>query len=361
MADREPRPEKPYKFDTIAKPVSQTDLVMWQSTLWDFLKSTPKYKSLLKKDLTWTTDEATNRGFVNDEGAENPKLTAADKSDLLDSILLKIGTYGPKSAFIDITQRSTGYKYIWNAIRRVCGFPVPGAQLIHYMSVKNSFDPAGAQSYNDHYWRMRDHKIASLMTRESGIKFNGKPLEADETITPSMENQVVADWLESIGGLKLVKYVGQQYAKELETCSLYDLQETLGQQDIMQATLDKMNETELATLNRAQSFNQFRQQPARQRQQAGRGRQKQFDGRPFEKKMCYFCKELRNGKEKTHNTRDCFLRQKNNQPPPGNRAANYRVDTEDDRHVHFAQTSSSSEEEQENDTLSSLLERMSSN
>ena len=87
-------------------------MVMWQSTLWDFLKSTPKFKPLLKKDLTWTTDDAANRGFASDTGTENPKLTAEDKSDLLDSILLKIGTYGPKSAFIDITQRSTSYKYI---------------------------------------------------------------------------------------------------------------------------------------------------------------------------------------------------------------------------------------------------------
>ena len=319
-AATEPRPEKPYKFDTIAKPVSQTDMVMWQSTLWDFLKSTPKFKPLLKKDLTWTTDDATNRGFASDTGTENPKLTAEDKSDLLDSILLKIGTYGPKSAFIDITQRSTSYKYIWNAIRRVCGFPVPGAQLIHYMSIKNSFDPAGTQSYNDHYWRMRDHKIASLMTRESGIKFNGRPLEADETITPSMENQVVADWLESIGGLKLVKYVGQQYAKELETCSLYDLQETLGQQDIMKAIQDKLENTELATLNMT--------------------RQRQFDRKPFLKKKCYFCKELGNGKEKTHNTRDCFLRQKN-------------------KNLQSVNDQTSSEDEEGEDDLSSRQQRMS--
>ena len=319
-AATEPKPERPYKFDTIAKPVSQTDMVMWQSTLWDFLKSTPKFKPLLKKDLTWTTDDATNRGFASDTGTENPKLTAEEKSDLLDSILLKIGTYGPKSAFIDITQRSTSYKYIWNAIRRVCGFPVPGAQLIHYMSIKNSFDPAGTQSYNDHYWRMRDHKIASLMTRESGIKFNGRPLEADETITPSMENQVVADWLESIGGLKLVKYVGQQYAKELETCSLYDLQETLGQQDIMKAIQDKLENTEVATLNMT--------------------RQRQFDRKPFLKKKCYFCKELGNGKEKTHNTRDCFLRQKN-------------------KNLQSVNDQTSSEDEEGEDDLSSRQQRMS--
>ena len=201
------------------------------------------------------------------------------------------------------------------------------------MSIKTNFDPAGTQSYNDHYWRMRDHKIASLMTRESGVKFNGRPLEADETITPSMENQVVADWLESIGGLKLVKYVGQQYAKELETCSLYDLQETLGQQDIMQAILDKMNDTEVATLNRTQSYNQSRQRQL--------GIQEQVVGKTFVKKKCYFCKELGNGKEKTHNTRECFLRQKN-------------------RNLQSNSNQTSSEDDEEEDDLSSRLQRMSS-
>ena len=210
MAD--PKPEKPYRFDTIKQPVTATDYAMWQSTLWDFLKSVPRFKPLLKKSLTWTTDDENNRGFANDTTGDN-RLTAEEKSEVLDSILLKIGTYGPKSIFIDITTRSTSYKYIWNAIHRVCGFPVPGAQLIQYMCVKNSFDPTGAETY-DFYCRLRDNKIASLMTKDSGITFNGMALTEDETITPSMENQVVVDWLEGIAGTKLIKYIGQEYAKE---------------------------------------------------------------------------------------------------------------------------------------------------
>ena len=43
------------------KPVFQTDYAIWESTLWDFLKATPKYKTLLKKDLEWTLDEANQR------------------------------------------------------------------------------------------------------------------------------------------------------------------------------------------------------------------------------------------------------------------------------------------------------------
>ena len=100
----DPKPKKPYRFDTIKKPVTPTDLAMWESTLWDYLKAIKRFKPLLKKNLTWTTDEDNNRGFTDDTtGDEANRLTAEDKSEIIESILLKIGTYGPKSIFIDIT------------------------------------------------------------------------------------------------------------------------------------------------------------------------------------------------------------------------------------------------------------------
>ena len=157
-----------------------------------------------------------------------------------------------------------------------------------------------------------------------------------------MENQVVADWLEAIGGLKLVKFIGQQYAKELETCSLYDLQGTLGQQDVMQAIIEKMNTEEMASLNRAQTF------------QSGRGRrgssQSRFGRRTPEKKICYFCKELKNGKEKTHDTRDCYLRQKNKAK---NTSSSYMVKTEN---RESDEEQDSSEDAQEEERFASMLE-----
>ena len=73
------------------------------------------------------------------------------------------------------------------------------------MTLKHSFDPEKT-SFNDHYWALRDLKISSLMTVDSGVSFNGARLTEDEEITPSLENQVVVDWLESIGGIKLVKF-----------------------------------------------------------------------------------------------------------------------------------------------------------
>ena len=78
---------------------------MWEATLWDYLRSIKRNKKLLRKNLTWTLDEDTNRGFTDDaDGPEASRLSAEDKVEILESILLKIGTYGPKSIFIDITE-----------------------------------------------------------------------------------------------------------------------------------------------------------------------------------------------------------------------------------------------------------------
>lgn len=296
----DPKPEKPYKFDSIPKPITQTDLTQWQLTMWDYLKSIGRYKRFIKKDLTWGAENVINRGFTSDvEGTT--KLTAEEKADIIDSILLKIGTYGPKAIFIDITKRSNSFKFIWNSIRKVCGFPVPGAKLIQYMTLKHSFDPS-TTSYNEQYWAMRDMKIECLLSKDSSITFNGSKVEKDEEITPSLENQVVVDWLESIGGIKLIKFVGQEYAKELEKISLFDLQEVLGQQETMQAIIDRMENEEEIKLGRAEvkaSRNSFQKQGTREKYKNS------------QRRICYFCKELGNKNYNTHDTKFCRLRQSN--------------------------------------------------
>ena len=80
----DPKPEKPYKFDSISKPVTQADLAQWQLTIWDYLKSISRYKRFIKKDQTWGADNLFNRGFSNNiEGVSS--LAAEEKSEGLSS------------------------------------------------------------------------------------------------------------------------------------------------------------------------------------------------------------------------------------------------------------------------------------
>ena len=52
------------------------------------------------------------------------------------------------------------------------------------------------------------------------------PLE-DEDLTPTIESDIVLDWMEAVGGSKLVNNVFKTFAKELETESLADLRQRI--------------------------------------------------------------------------------------------------------------------------------------
>ena len=62
----------------------------------------------------------------------------------------------------------------------------------------------------------------------------------------------------------MVKFVGQEYAKELEKTSIYDLQETLGNQEVMKSILEKMNSEEVAKMNRTLVQKQLRKSSERE-------------------------------------------------------------------------------------------------
>ena len=256
----------------------------------DFLKSIPRYKKSLAEDKEWKQKRITNRGFT---GAE-----ATDRADMVDSILLKIAKNGPSAIFQDIVNRSTGYEYIQNAIRKVCGFPSAGNKLVQYFCVKNSFDNT-KDDYNGHYWNLRDIRIGCLLKKNSSIKFEGENVTEDEELTPALECQIVADWLESIGGLKLIKFVAQEYAKELESCTIHDLQETLGQKETMSTLIDKMDTEETGKLNK---FQARRSEGSPKRNFGGK------QGRS--KRHCFICEE--NGKRfDSHDTKYCWNRDEN--------------------------------------------------
>ena len=215
----EPKPEKPYKLETVSKPWSETDVDTWWLTLMDFLKSIPKFKKSMQTDKTWGQKNATNRGLDGND-AEN-------RADVIDLIVLKIAKTGPSAIFQDIVYRSTGYEYIQNAIRKFYGFPNASNKLVSYFTLKNSFD-SSQDDYNSHYYNMRDIRINCLLKKNSSVTFNGKKMLEDEELTLAVECQIVADWLESIGGVRLLKFIFQEYSRDLETCTLYDMQETQG-------------------------------------------------------------------------------------------------------------------------------------
>ena len=62
------KPEEPYKFTTIKKPVKTTDYAAWIATRRNYLRASNGYEVFLKIDLTGTTEEVNNKTFTDDTG-----------------------------------------------------------------------------------------------------------------------------------------------------------------------------------------------------------------------------------------------------------------------------------------------------
>ena len=156
-----------------------------------------------------------------------------------------------------------------------------------------------------------------------------------------LENQVVCDWIYGIGGLKLINYVAQEYAKELETTSIFDLQEIIGNQEVMRGIIERMESEETARMSRVQSSRGRGQTYGSSRQNPRESRQSK---NTYEKWWCYFCEELKNGNASTHNTEKCLHREKNK------KTKNFQVEIDKEK--------SEDEEQSEEEQMSELLQKM---
>ena len=68
-----------------------------------------------------------------------------------------------------------------------------------------------------------------LLSSDNGgkISFKGSIPTEDEDLTPTLESDIVLDWMEAVGGSNPVNNVFQKFAKELETESLADLRQRI--------------------------------------------------------------------------------------------------------------------------------------
>ena len=171
---------------------------------------------------TWSGKKISNRGFTGDKAAAN-----ATQVDLL---LEYIAQYAPSHLYRDITNRSTSLAAVWTLIRNWAGLKTSGCKQQTYYSVKNSYDPNGDLTVTDFFFTLRNAKEdCLLLSAASGgmIKFHGHLPTEDEDLSPTLESDIVLDWMEAIGGSKLVDNVFRSFSKELETEALADLRQRI--------------------------------------------------------------------------------------------------------------------------------------
>ena len=96
--------------------------------------------------------------------------------------------------------------------------------------MKHSYDPNGDLTPTDFFFSLRNAKEdCLLLSAEHGgkVKFHDSIPVVDEDLTPTLESDCVLDWLDSLGGAKLVDQTFRVFAKELATESLADLRQRI--------------------------------------------------------------------------------------------------------------------------------------
>ena len=170
----------------------------------------------------WQPKKVTNRGITED--------TAIQDVLQIDLMLAYLAQYAPKALYRDITLRATSLSAVWTLVRQWAGLKSSGCKQHVYYQMKHTYEPNGDLTPNDFFFSLRNAKEdCLLLSAASGgkVSFQGDLPPNDEDLSPTLESDIVVDWLDSMGGQKLVDHVFRAFSKELETESLADLRQRL--------------------------------------------------------------------------------------------------------------------------------------
>ena len=213
----------------------------WRQNLMYILALDPNFAPYLADGVTWLKKTAANpaRGFEDDgqNVAVASRKTAAQKNATVELMLGQIANYCCVISRNSIIKGSTSLPDIWQKIRQHYGFQSTGAHFLDLADIKMLVD----ERPEDLYQRLMAFFEDNLLTASSGIKHHGEPVQADEDLTPTLENTVVFVWLQLVhpGLPNLVK---QKYGSELRNKSLASLKPEISQ--ALTSLLDELRSIE---------------------------------------------------------------------------------------------------------------------
>ncbi len=187
----------------------------WRQNMIYTLSLDPNFAPYLIDDTTWgkKTRDAPLRGFTNGTGAN--AMTAQQKVAALEMMLGQIANFCPVISRNTIVKNSTSLRSIWQAIRLHYGFQSTGAHFIDFCEI--SYQPG--ENPEDLYQRLVAFVEDNLLKQGGGISHHGEDIQADEELTPTLENFIVLTWLRLIHN-NLHRLTKQRYATKLRSRSL---------------------------------------------------------------------------------------------------------------------------------------------
>ena len=183
---------------SLTKQETITSFEAWRQNLQYTLSLDQNFAGFLVDDVTWLkkTNAQPLRGFQNDgeDVAEANRRTAAQKCTHLELMLSQIANYCPVISRNTIVKNSTSIKSIWQSIRSHYGFQSTGGHFLDF----NNIHLEPNERPEDLYQRLSSFVEDNLLRAEGSIQHHGKLPDADEELTPTLENIIVLTWLRLI-------------------------------------------------------------------------------------------------------------------------------------------------------------------
>jgi predicted transposase YbfD/YdcC len=190
-----------------------TSIEAWENNLKYILSLDHNFASFLTADATWLkkTNASPLRGFTND-AEDIPQIqrrNAAQKVTHLEMMLGQIANYAPVISRNTIVRNSTSISGVWQAIRQHYGLQSTGSRFLDLANIKSKLDQRPEDLYQCLMFFVEDN----LLTAVGGITHHGITPEADEELSPSLENFIVVTWLQLLHP-DLPRLVKQRYDTE---------------------------------------------------------------------------------------------------------------------------------------------------
>ncbi|CAC5396856.1 unnamed protein product [Mytilus coruscus] len=172
----------------LSKEETITSFEAWRQNLQYTLFLDQNFEAFLVDGFTWLKKTNANplRGIADDGegGAEANRRTAAQKCTHLNLMLGQIANYCPIISRNTIIKNSTSIDYIWQSIRLHYGFQSTDGHFLDLNSIflEPNERPEGL------FQRLASFIEDNLLRAGGNIHHHGEVPEADEELSPSLEN-----------------------------------------------------------------------------------------------------------------------------------------------------------------------------
>jgi hypothetical protein len=224
-----------------------TSIEAWENILKYILSLDHNFASFLTAGATWLkkTNASPLRAFT-DDGEAIPQIqsrTAAQKVTHLEMMLGQIANYAPVISRNTIVRNSTSISGVWQAIRQHYGLQSTGSRFLDLANIKSKLD----QRPEDLYQFLMSFVEDNLLTAAGRITHHGITPEADEVLSPSLENFIAVTWLKLLHP-DLPRLVKQRYGTELRCRTLAFIKPEISQ--ALDSLLEKLCTSEEAKVLR---------------------------------------------------------------------------------------------------------------